>query len=107
MTRLLPLGIAVLALATSGCADEEEPEQEPFNICDNFDTEYEDIVAGMTKMGDAGVVQVKYVSSTPAPPAEGDNSWTVQLLDASGAPLGAGHGSASSKVAKPELFRYA
>lgn len=79
-------GALLLLAALGGCADETEP-LETSNVCDSFTTPYEDIVSGLTKVGDNGVVQVRYVSSVPAPPAEDDNSWRVQLLDASGNPL--------------------
>ena len=78
--------LAGLLVLFAGCADETDPV-ETSNVCDNFTTPYEEIVTGLTKEGDNGVVQVKYVSSVPAPPAEDDNSWRVQLLDASGNPL--------------------
>ncbi len=79
------------ALATACDGDDDTTTTEPFSLCDErFDTPYDEIVTGLTKDGDNGVVKVRYVSSSPAPPAEGDNAWTVQLLDASGAPLGEG-----------------
>ena len=56
-------------------------------ICDQFDTPCEDIVAGMVKVGDAGSMQVKLVSTAPAPPNKGKNVWTVALLDMNDAPL--------------------
>jgi hypothetical protein len=88
--RYTTLFIAALSIFAIGGCNGEETEQEPFNICDNFDTEYEDIQQGLTKDGENGLIEVKYVSSTPAPPAEGDNSWTVQLMDDSGTPLSDG-----------------
>lgn len=83
---------ALAAVALFGCdADPgEETTQEPVSVCASSSSEYEDIVAGLTKAGANGIVQVKYVASTPAPPAEDDNRWTVQLLDMAGAPLADG-----------------
>lgn len=89
MTKRHLIIATLLALSSSACAN-DEPESEPFNICDNFNTAYEDIVTGLTKEGDNGLVRVRYVSSTPAPPAEGDNTWTVQLTDTSDTPLADG-----------------
>jgi hypothetical protein len=43
--------------------------------------------AGLTQLGDAGVVSIVIESSLPAPPQHGDNDWTVKLLDSGGAPI--------------------
>ena len=42
---------------------------------------------GLTKVGTQGVVTFKLMSSTPAPPARGDNSWQIDLVDGNGAPI--------------------
>jgi len=43
--------------------------------------------ANMVKTGQAGVARVKLVSANPSPPASGENSWSIQLLDSAGNPL--------------------
>jgi hypothetical protein len=90
MTRTITFAAAIAALSLVGCATETAESQPQASICDNFDTAYDTIVAGLTKTGANALLQVRYVSSSPAPPAEGDNQWTVQLLDMAGAPLTTG-----------------
>lgn len=88
MRDLKTWAFAVAALALFGCETETgEETTEPVSVCDNSSSEHEDIIAGLTKEGTNAIVQVRYVASTPAPPAEDDNRWTVQLLDMTGAPL--------------------
>jgi hypothetical protein len=44
--------------------------------------------AGIEKTSAGGEITVRIVSATPAPPANtDDNMWTVQVLDAAGAPM--------------------
>lgn len=69
--------------------------------------------AGLTQLGDAGTVSVVLESSSPAPPARGNNDWTIQLLDTTGAPISDatvgvtpympkhGHGSSVKAVITP------
>jgi hypothetical protein len=42
---------------------------------------------GLTRAGLAGAVQVKITSASPSPPANGYNTWTVQILDRLGNPM--------------------
>ena len=42
---------------------------------------------GMIKAGLAGAAQVKITSATPSPPANGQNTWTIQLMDRTGTPM--------------------
>lgn len=90
MSRISITPVAVLIFAVSGCSSAETGSPPSGSICDEFTTAYEEITTGLTKVGDAGIVHVRYVSSAPAPPAEDGNSWTVQLLDASETPLSEG-----------------
>jgi hypothetical protein len=55
--------------------------------------------AGLVKTGQAGVAQIEIVSSNPAPPARDDNTWSIQLRDAAGAPL---DGSVSLSLDMPD-----
>jgi hypothetical protein len=41
----------------------------------------------MEQAGDHGTINVRLVSATPAPPIKGNNAWTLEVTDASGAPL--------------------
>jgi hypothetical protein len=56
----------------SSCAD--DPRASPY-------------AAGMTEQSQAGNFTLKLQTSQPAPPAKGDNTWDIQLVDAAGAPL--------------------
>jgi hypothetical protein len=84
----------LIALASAaliaGCGGEEDPvpPEQPKDACAEFDTPHEDITIGLTKTGGSDLVKVAIVSLDPATPAEGEeNIWTVQLLDASDAPM--------------------
>jgi hypothetical protein len=79
MRRFLPL----LALLLVACGDDEPPAPAA-SICDKFDTPYDDYVAGLTKSGEVGIVQVALLDASPAPPAKGDNRWLVRVLDDEG-----------------------
>jgi hypothetical protein len=54
-----------------------------------MDPRIDTYTAGLTKAGAKGAAQVKIVSADPAPPAKGGNTWSIQILDASGNPLDA------------------
>jgi hypothetical protein len=43
----------------------------------------------LEKMGAAGVLDFKLLSAVPAPPARGDNTWTLQVNSMSGGSVGA------------------
>ncbi len=72
----------------------------------------DDYVAGVTKVGD-NEYTVVLLESDPAPPFEGDNRWTVRVLDPGGEPLSGltievypfmpdhGHGTAVQAVVTP------
>jgi hypothetical protein len=84
MRRFLPL--LALALALVACGDDEPPPSAA-SICDKFDTPYDPYVAGLTKSGEVGFVQVALLDAAPAPPEKGDNRWVVRVLDDGAAPL--------------------
>jgi hypothetical protein len=68
---------------------------------------------GLTKALPSGHV-VRIVGATPAPPAKGDNAWTVELIDGAGKPVSGativvtpfmpdhGHGTATAPTVTPE-----
>jgi hypothetical protein len=43
--------------------------------------------AGMMKVGSQGQLTFKLMSSTPAPPSRGDNTWQIDVVDAQGQPV--------------------
>ena len=73
---------AAVALALgslSGCADDDTDVGS--NVCDDMDTAYDAYSVGLTKIGDQGVVRVRIMEATPAPPGRGINAWQFQILE--------------------------
>jgi YtkA-like len=58
-----------------------EPDPQPAKCSSDVVTD--DFSPGMMKVGDGGY-SVSLLESVPAPPAEGDNAWTVRVLDPEG-----------------------
>lgn len=80
ITLLLPVLLLGLSCAgDGGVGDTSLPS------CDE-DTRDEAYVAGISKTGVANYTIV-INDSNPAPPAKGDNVWTVEIQDSRGAPL--------------------
>jgi hypothetical protein len=81
--------IAMAAASVAGCGDNGTPDgSDGFDVTGGCDKETRNDVysINMSKAGPAGY-EVVLIESTPAPPAKGDNSWQVQILDPSGVPL--------------------
>lgn len=86
------------AAAPTGCAAEKRADA---------------FALGLSKTLPNGSV-VRLVAATPAPPAKGDNTWTVELVDGAGKPVSGatltvvpfmpdhGHGTATAPTATPE-----
>ena len=51
------------------------------------ETRAETFTAGMSKVGSQGMVTFKLMSSTPAPPGRGNDTWEIDLVDSGGAPV--------------------
>jgi hypothetical protein len=51
------------------------------------DTRGETFSAGMSKVGTQGLMTFKLMSSTPAPPSRGDNTWEMEIVDQTNAPV--------------------
>lgn len=79
MRRALLASWACVALLGCSSSDPED-KGNTGGGCETFS-------AGLTQLGDQGVVSVVIESSMPAPPERGNNDWTIQLLDANGAPI--------------------
>jgi hypothetical protein len=77
----LALGVSALSCASddSGPGDEDPPSCEE-------DTRDETYVAGISKIGSASYT-IAIMDSNPAPPAKGDNVWTIEIRDSGGAPM--------------------
>ena len=87
---------ATVLMAALGCAggcsgsDAADPvvadASRPASACAG-DPRAQTYAAGMEQPGLAGNVRVRLVTASPAPPAKGLNAWTLQVVDAGGAPV--------------------
>ena len=57
------------------------------SACASYSGAVDSYSANLPKAGNSGQIQFVLVSAQPAPPAKGNNTWTLKLLDASGAPI--------------------
>jgi YtkA-like len=81
--------------------------------CQN-DARVDTYVANLAKASTSGSLKVTLVSSDPAPPSVGTNTWTIHVADATGAPISNapltiasfmpdhGHGSSVKAVITPQ-----
>jgi len=80
--------VVLLALSVGACSGRKDTMELPDAAYDcATETRAEQFSAGMSKVGTQGVVTFKLMSSTPAPPARGNNEWTLQLVDGAGTPI--------------------
>jgi hypothetical protein len=77
-----------MAVSIGGCghddSDGHHGDAAPVNC--EVETRDDDYVAGLSRTGD-GTIEVVLVESTPAPPAKGNNTWHLRVLDSAGTPL--------------------
>lgn len=120
MVRARCLSLALPLLLAAACGDDGHDdghhEADAGHDCEQ-DTRDEEFVAGMEKIGDADH-RFTLVDSLPAPPAKGNNTWTLEVTDAAGAPASGtisvlpfmpdhGHGtSLGAEVTEEEPGRY-
>jgi hypothetical protein len=113
------LSVALLLSFTAACSGSDGPD-EPLPPADDGvcadDTSGETYAAGMTFDGKKGLTTVTLEEASPAPPVASQNTWTIAITDAAGAPVvgatltvepfmkhgGSGHGTAA-KVVVSEL----
>src|SRR5579862_4509293 len=83
-----PVFAAIVTLALGACGGSKTGEGVPDAGYDcATDTRGETFSAGMSKAGTQGLMTFKMMSSTPAPPARGDNTWELDIVDSTGAPV--------------------
>lgn len=80
MRTLIALTLFAAACSSDGSKGDDG---ESYNCAE--ETRDDDFVVGIAKTGQAGV-QFKLLEATPAPPARGDNTWTLELTK-QGAPI--------------------
>lgn len=57
------------------------------SACASYSGTVDSYSANLPKAGTAGQIQFVLMNAQPAPPAKGNNTWTLKLMDASGAPI--------------------
>ena len=81
MKLLLPLVLIGLVACGGDDDDDDGADGADAGINCDFVMEGQDTYApGLEKIG-AGGYTVRLMSATPAPPAKGDNDWTIEVLD--------------------------
>lgn len=105
------VAMTLISLAAACSSDSSSGDDGvSYNCAD--ETRDDVFVAGIEKPGMAGKLTFKILEASPAPPARGDNTWTLQLTSASGAVDGAAmvvtpfmpdhqHGTPSPVVIEP------
>ncbi|RMH44636.1 MAG: hypothetical protein D6689_02005 [Deltaproteobacteria bacterium] len=84
-----PLALLAVAAALAACGgdDHDHDHGADAGIDCSLIMEGQDVYSpGLEKVGDAGYA-VRLLMSDPAPPARGDNTWTIEVVDASDAPV--------------------
>jgi len=80
------LGLVATAVSSVGCSEDSNPSHNPpANDCAT-DTRAEPYSAGATFEGTNGV-KISLMDSAPAPPALGNNTWTLDVKDSAGAAI--------------------
>jgi len=78
----------LLSFTAAACGGSEDPVQSPppdDGVCAN-DTRGETYAAGMSFEGEKGLT-VTLEDAIPAPPVALENTWTIEITDAAGAPV--------------------
>ena len=86
MKALLPLFVLLIGCGTESSPASLDTSTPPVSLCAT-DSRVQPYVAGVDGKAKDGKVRVRFVDANPAPPAKGDNAWTVDVLDVSGRPL--------------------
>jgi hypothetical protein len=81
--------LVALLLASAGCdgsGGTPPIDSGPLYSCET-ETRAVPYAANLERMFDPGAYKAVLTSADPAPPAKGDNTWTVRILDADGMPV--------------------
>jgi hypothetical protein len=81
------LAAAALALAVAACGGGEGGGTPDGGYDCAIEDRDDDFVAGLEKTGEDGALRFRLMQSTPAPPSRGNNAWTIEVVDAAGAPV--------------------
>lgn len=75
--RRVDIALALLLAPLAACGS-DTPDDEVVN-CD-LETDKDEFVVGLTKAGEQGVFDFSLLSFTPAPPAAGENAWSLEVM---------------------------
>jgi hypothetical protein len=86
MRRACLVALIPSVLAACGGGDDDGYADDGSYDCATEDRA--DVFAvGLARPGEKGTLTVRLMASTPAPPSRGDNTWSIELVDAAGAPV--------------------
>jgi hypothetical protein len=94
LKKLAPLSILILGACSSSSSPGASPGKSAADggsvvdsgqVSCTADPRVDNYVAGLRKTGRAGALSFRLVSSDPAPPAKGSNTFVLQILDDTGA----------------------
>lgn len=85
MVRMSIMRFGLAALLLAACGTDGDDEMVDCAVVTGVDT----FVVGLEKMGAMGTLDFKLMSIAPAPPARGDNDWTLQVFGLSSGVVGA------------------
>jgi hypothetical protein len=77
MRAILLLALSPIMAATAACGGDDGFEDDPVDCA--VETRDDEFVAGMVKSGER--LSFALIDAAPAPPDEGDNSWTLHVTD--------------------------
>ena len=84
--KLLATTVLLLAGAASACSSDPDPGPAPAVTGCAAEKRADAFQPGLKKIAPSGLV-VSLSDARPAPPAKGDNTWTLRLTDPQGAPV--------------------
>ncbi|HEY1547476.1 MAG TPA: FixH family protein [Kofleriaceae bacterium] len=95
----LPLVVGFVALV--GCHSDSSSGPDAYALTYDCadDPRSETYTVGFEKMGVNGLIDVKLQSASPAPPARGNNTWTIELSSMSNGVVGAPMDGMSADIA--------
>jgi hypothetical protein len=84
---LAPAAVAIACSHADSASPADAGAGDEAQVTCQTDSRAQTYSANMVQKGQSGVFQLALASADPAPPARGTNTWTVRVLDASGAPV--------------------
>ena len=85
MRAMFPAFAVTFALAACGKSGTPAESVPDAGYDCSMETRADTFSAGMSKVGTQGMLTFKLMSSQPAPPARGNNTWDLDIVDSTGA----------------------